>query len=380
MRCRQIGISLIASVALTLAASGYAQTNTRIVGTVTAVSGHTLTIKPDTGTASMVTVSDTARILRTEPGAKKLSDAKPMPFTDIAVGDRVLALVNNNTASIVIAMKHADIAERQQAEAADWQRRGAAGLVKTVDAAADTITIVSGARTVTVHVTPTTTFRRYSADSAQFGDAKPSTLAQVATGDQLRVLGNRSADGSQITAEKIVFGYFQNIAGPILSTNPADNTLTVRDLIGKRPVVIHITAESQMHKLPPQMAQTIAMRLKSFGAGKSGGQRPIAQQSGSNKNGMASGGGRSGDLSQMLERTPTVTLSDLHKGDELIIVATQGTPGSATAITLLAGVEPILRAFPSGNQSMFSASWNLTGGGVGAAAGGGGAPAGEGGP
>ena len=383
MRCRYIGAPLVAAVGLTLAGAAYAQTATRIVGSLTVISGHSLTIKPDTGAPATVNVSDTARILRTEPGAKKLSDAKPIPFTDLAVGDRVLALASGSTANIVVAMKHADIAQRQAAEAAEWERRGAAGLVKTVDAAAGTITIASGARTLTLHATPTTTVRRYSADSAQFADTKPSTLAEIGPEDQLRVLGNRSADRSEITAEKIVFGSFRNIAGPVLAINPGENTLTVNDLLGKKPIVIHITAESTMHKLPPQMAQALAMRLKHFGTkgGRRGGKTmPAAQQSGSTPNGSGAGAGRRGDLAQMLERTPTVSLSDLHQGDDLIIVATRGTPGSATAVTVLAGVEPILSAFPSGNQSMFSASWNLNGGGAGAAAGGGGAPGGEGTP
>jgi hypothetical protein len=69
----------------------------------------------------------------------------------------------------------------------------------------------------------------------------------------------------------------------------------------------------------------------------------------------------------MLQRTPPVQLADLHKGDAVMIVATQGTPGSATAVTLLAGVEPILTASPSASQSMFSASWNVGGGGGGEA-------------
>jgi hypothetical protein len=63
--------------------------------------------------------------------------------------------------------------------------------------------------------------------------------------------------------------------------------------------------------------------------------------------GMRSGGAP--DFPQMLSRMPTVALTDLHKGDAVMIVTTQGTPtGGAAAITLLSGVEPILRAAPKG--------------------------------
>ncbi len=68
----------------------------------------------------------------------------------------------------------------------------------------------------------------------------------------------------------------------------------------------------------------------------------------------------------MLQRTPIIQLADLHHGDAVMIVATQVAPGSLTACTLLAGVEPILDA--SAGQSLFSASWNLGGQGGGGAA------------
>jgi hypothetical protein len=49
-----------------------------------------------------------------------------------------------------------------------------------------------------------------------------------------------------------------------------------------------------------------------------------------------------------------------------MVLTTEGqTPGEATAITLIAGVEPLLQASPAASQSMLSASWNLGGGAAG---------------
>ena len=77
------------------------------------------------------------------------------------------------------------------------------------------------------------------------------------------------------------------------------------------------------------------------------------------------------NVSQLLQRTPVIQLADLHKGDAVMIVATQDTSGSMTVCTLLANVEPILRA-SSASQNLFSASWDLGGqGGASAATGGG---------
>jgi hypothetical protein len=77
------------------------------------------------------------------------------------------------------------------------------------------------------------------------------------------------------------------------------------------------------------------------------------------------GGGRAGgapDFAQMLNRMPVTTLADLHKGDAVLIVTTEGSAsGGGTAITLLSGVEPILQAAPSGSQAMMLAPWSLGG-------------------
>jgi Domain of unknown function (DUF5666) len=350
----------------------------RILGSITSIDGKSLTIKPDSGASSTLTVSDTARLLRTAPGAKTLAGATPIQFGDLAVGDRVLVVLApaadgaTATATTVIAMKQGDIAQKQQADQADWQRRGTGGIVKSVDAAANTVTVSAGTRTIIIHATPQTIVRRYAPDSIKFSDARPSTLDQIHPGDQLRVRGDRSADGTELTAEEIITGSFRNISGTVVSVDAAANTVTVTDLATKKPVVIHVSTDSQMHKLPLTVAQGLASRLKNASGAASGNGQPAAAppasaqapENGASSSGMRQGGGgaRNGDLSQLLQRTPAVQLSELHKGDAVMIVATQGTPDSATAVTLLAGVEPILTASPSASQSLFSASWNPGGG------------------
>lgn len=352
----------------------------RIVGSVTAVNGQSLTVQPDKGAPVTITIGDNSRILETQPGAKTLAGATPIQISGITVGDRILAAVHPSadgsalTATMLICMKQAAIAQRQQAEEAAWQHEGVGGLVKSIDAASGTIIIATGPHIITVHTTPSTTFRRYSPDSIKFADTVPSTIAAIHTGDQLRARGPHSSGGNEVTADAVVSGAFRNISATVLSTDPAANTITVRDLATKKPVVIHITAESRLHKLPQRMAEYLATSFKRSAAGHTAEnheaphqanhagawQQPGAsQQPGGSQNG--------GDLSHMLARTPTVQISDLHKGDAVMIVATEGTPGSATAVTLVAGVEPILTAAPSASKSMFSASWNVGGNGQAAA-------------
>jgi hypothetical protein len=377
-----------------LASTLWAQQNSsganRVLGTVASVSGNTVSVKTDAGTTVSVTVPDTARILRTAPGQKSLAGATKIAVGDIAEGDRVLMVAAGDppTASIVVVNKKSDLAAKQQQEEADWQRRGVGGIVKSVDSANNSVTIASGARTITIHSTPQTMVRRYAPDSVKFSDAKPSTLAAIQPGDQLQARGEKSADGSQVTAEEIVSGSFRNIAGTVVSVNAGEGTLKVKDLMTKKEVTIHTTPDSDLRKLDPQMAQMIALRLKSGGApaGHGGGMHQAADHesgeaagghrqpgaaapegagqraSGPGASGSAANGGSAGMLARVLQRSPEIHVGDLHKGDAVMIVATSGTPDAATAIRLVTGVEPMLEASASGSQSMFSSAWSLGGG------------------
>jgi co-chaperonin GroES (HSP10) len=345
---------------------------------VTAVAGDGLTLKTDAGQEVVVSVADGARILQLAPGSTDLKTAQTIALKDIAVGDRVLVSgkAGENAgalaASRVILMKSSDIAQKHEMEQADWQRHGSGGIVSAVDAGAGTVTISIGAKKVAVTTSGTTQFRRYAGDSVKFEDAKPSTLAQIQVGDQLRVRGAKSDDGSSIQAEEIVSGSFKNLAGVIATLDTAKGTLTLKDLTTKKTVTVTVTANSNVRTLPPQAAAMFAARAKGGAAGaapQGAGQADAAA-------GRPGGAGRSagGDLSQLVARLPNKTIADLKVGDAVMIVASQPDPGSAnvTAVTLLSGVEPILAATP-GAPSMTLSPWSLGGEGAPEGGGGGGA-------
>jgi hypothetical protein len=346
-----------------------AQTAKQVLGAIQAIQGSTITLKPNTGPAVNVVVQGAVRILRVAPGQTDLKNAAAIQFADLQVGDRILvrgipsADGQSLTASSVIAMKRSDVEAKQQQEREDWQKRGTGGLVSAVDPASGTITISvpapGGTRTVAVHTTKDTIIRRYAPDSVQFDDAKPSSLSEVKQGDQLRARGARSADGSEFAPEEIVSGAFRNISGTVSNLDAAANTLTVADLATKKPVVVKISAQSQVLKLPPQIAQGLAIQMKGGARGAASGAPGGAAGEGGNAR-----PGRAADLQQVLNRLPKASLADLQKGDAVMIVSTEGTAsGGVTAITLLAGVEPILQASPGGAQAMTLSPWNIGGAG-----------------
>jgi len=354
----------------------------RWIGTIKAINGNILTLTPDSSSDIAVTVQANARLLRIPPGAKDLTNATPVQLQDLRSGDRirVRGQASVDASSIaaleVIVIAHSDLETRHEQERQDWQKRGLGGLVSAVDAASATVKIsvtgLGGKKEIAVHTTNATVFRRYAPDSVKFDNAKVSSLQEIQPGDQLRARGARSADGTEVTAEEIVTGSFRNIAGTVNSVDVSAGTLSVQDLLSKKAVQVKATAESQLHKLPPELAQRIAARLKGTlppgtpgtGAGTNSASSTastINQQHVSTGGAAASGGGAGGDMrqggsydfQQMLSRMPEVSLADLHKGDAVLIVATQGSEtAGGTAITLLSGVEPILQAAPSGSQAM----------------------------
>lgn len=348
------------------------------LGTIKAISGDTLTLTTDAGAQVTVQVTSGARMVRVEPGQTTLKDAAPIQLADLQAGDRVLVSgrlgddAKTLVASTVIAMKHTDVQARREQEREEW-RKGIGGLVSAVDPAAGTITISEavpgGKKLIVIHATKTD-FRRYAPDSVKFDDAKPSSISEIKPGDELRARGQRNPDGSEFTADAIVSGSFRNIAGTVASTDAAASTLTVKDLATKKNVVVKITPDSDVRKLTEQVTQFIAMRLRGGGPGGSanGGGGPQGRPGGSGNAAMsghagAMGGGmaRGGapDFQQILTRMPRAQVSDLQKGDAVMIVSTQGASSNAvTAITLLAGVEPILEA-PGGGMTL--SPWSLGG-------------------
>jgi hypothetical protein len=234
------------------------------------------------------------------------------------------------------------------------------------------VTIAAGAKKIQVQTGGNTKFRRYAGDSVKFEDAKPGTLAQIQVGDQLRVRGAKSEDGATIQAEEIVSGSFRNLAGTIATLNAAGGTLTLKDLTTKKTMTVTVTANSDLRKLPPEMAARFAARAKGAAAGApgagGGGQAPAQAADGAQRpgGGGMGGPGRSagGDLSQMLARLPNVTLAELKVGDAVMVVASESEPGSSKvmAVTMLSGVEPILAATPSGAPTMTLSPWNPGGG------------------
>ena len=391
-----------------LAAFTLAQTGAvRYVGTITAINGDTLTVKTDAGELRQVEVAATATLRRVEPGQKDLSGAAAIQLADLETGDRVLVRLDPSAtgavpqAAQVVTIKAADVAQKQLQDREEWQRSGVGGLVKSVDPNAGLIVLASGAgptlKVVSVRVSKSTVLKRYAPTSVRYDLAQTAPISEVQPGDQLRARGSKNADGTEIDALEVVSGSFRNISGTISSLDTSNSSFTVKDLLTKKQVTVHVTPNAQMRALPEPMARMLAARLKGTtpaGAGgapgSAAGQRggaammqppggtPTPGGLGGPGNGQrASGGpgggagwirgggpGQSGDMQQVLNRAPAIQFSDLKKSEAVMLVSTSGS-SDVTAITLLTGVEPLLEA-PEASRNLL-ANWSMGSGGGGEA-------------
>lgn len=352
-----------------------------------------LKIKTDTGAIYTVTTGDKTNFLRV--GADlDLKKATKIESSEIHAGDRVLARgavaedAKAITATSVVVMTKADVAQKQQKDREEWTKRGVAGTITAINPDTHEITMRVDSippKSVVVETNDKVEYHRYAPDSVKFSDAKPSSFAELAVGDRVRALADKNPDGTRYKAEEIVSGSFRTLAAQVVSVDPATNTIKVTDLSSKdkQSLMVHVNADTTVRRMPEMMARFLAARLNGQSAnpeGGAGGPQNQAAGAGANRYrqegaggpggpgrpvrpdgaGGGPGGGRGGDLHQMLERLPQSNIAELKAGDAIIISSTNGADRSnLVAITIVAGVEPFLASAPRSAGAVNLGSWNF---------------------
>lgn len=349
---------------LILALAAASQT-ARIAGTVTAVDAarRQITVHTDDGAPAVVALAEGAEILSLTGDARDLKSARSIALSEISPGDRVLA--RGAPASTLLVMSRQEVERKRAAERADWERRGVAGIITAVDAAARTVTVktqtLAGVQPLVIVLSHDAVLRRYAPDSVKFSDARPGRFEDLQPGDQLRARGERSGD--RLLAEEVVSGSFRTVAALFESFDPRTNTLRVKDLDGGRRLAVELRADSRLRRLPEPMARMLAARLSGVAQGTGAapppaGMPPAGPPQGSPFAGAPGYGPRG--LESLLERLPPLKPEELKPGDAIVVSSTRGSePARLAAITLLAGVEPLLESAPRQGRQAWLETWNL---------------------
>lgn len=348
------------------------------VGDVSAISqaDNKISLQTSDGAIEVVLATTTAfkKVAADKPNLQAAVDSS---VSEISVGDKLLVLgkvaadKKSVPAKTVYIMTKSDIAKRDTAERDAWRTRGVSGKVAKIDYAAKQITLAPrGMATTEVVITPkdNVKYSRYASDSNKFSDAKDSSLAEIKIGDEVRALGDKSEDGSSIKAEQIVSGSFKTVVGTITAIDAAKNEITIKEAQTGNTATVVVNTNSVLRKFPTEMATMIAGMgggMRPAGTGQGGNQtgqnnppqgsgqgRGQGQGTGRPEGGMRPGGGFGGgmrggrgDLDTMLERLPTIALSDLKVGDAIGVSSTSGAEANRyTAIKLVSGIEPFIAA------------------------------------
>ena len=292
-----------------------------ILGTVAGIRVNSLElgVKADAGGVVRVKFGADTDVLLAAPGDKDLSHATPASIGDVARDDRVLVSFVEGMAEArrIVVVSASEIARRNAAERLDWEKRGITGVVAARegdDIVLETRTPQAAQRT-TLAMTAKTGVRRYAPDSVKFSDAEPASLQQIAVGDQVRARGDKSEDGSRLAAQDVVFGTFVTTLGTVEAVDREKGEVRLVDLASKKPLVVRLTADTQMKKLPD---------LHQMPAGH-GTRQPAS-------------------LAQMLQQLPAGAIDDLKVGAMAVVTSTRGShPGRVTGIMVIANVDGLIQ-------------------------------------
>jgi len=336
-----------------------------------------LILKTDAGSLVTVSLNEKTIYMRLAPGEKTLTNATKIALSDVGEGDRIWArgkVADDHKsvpATALIVMNKVDIAKKQEAERAEWKRRGVLGIITALKPETKEITISSrtmaGPQSLIIPVSDKVEIRRYAPDSIKFADARPAKFEELKVGDQLRALGERNPDGSAFSAEKVVTGSFKTVGGVVTAVDAATGEVKISDLQTKQPLTIVVKQDAVLRRFPAANEMGGMMMMGGRGAGSGGppagrsgvegtaaskpqpngaqgtpaaGQGPGRSGPGG---GMRMGGGGGMNLQDMLERLPTISIADVKVGDTIIVSSTRGAdPSRLTAISLISGADTLL--------------------------------------
>ena len=342
--------------------------STSVYGKVTEIKGAAgeITAKTDAGSIVVVKLSEKTTYERMPAGETDRTKAVKITLVDIAVGDGIYArgYVSEDRKSVpaqkIIVVSQSDIARKQEKERAEWKQRGIMGIISGLNPTAHEITItyrsLTGSQPVVIPLTDKVKMLRYAPDSIKFADAKPSEFAELKVGDQLRALGDRNAEGTRFSAEKVVTGSFKTVAGVITAINPASGEIKINDLQTKQPLTIVVKQDAVLRKFPSANEMSGMMMGRPGGGGGAGGPAaaggPSGGQGGPGAGGPGAGRGGGGmNMQDMLERLPTIALADVKVGDTIIVSSTKGADATRlTAISLISGADTLLNMLAARQQ------------------------------
>ncbi len=359
-----------------------------VIGTVEKVDNgaKSFALKTDKGEEPVIKFDARTQFVLMPAGETDTKKGTRAAAADVAAGDRVIARmrpedVTGMPAVFVYFSKATELAQLHKKTEDEWQTQSVFGTVKSVDAGAKRVVIAArggfGApKEVTLDASGTVEYQRFSLDSGKY-EASGAGLPAIQVGDQVRLIGQKNADQTGIKLEAIQSATFRSLPVTVKSVDTGAGLLLATDLTTKKPITISVKPDTQLKRLDDATALLMARRLNpSFqndtGRGGRGGRGQGGNPEGGGQTASSGGvasfagrggggrGGRNADPNKILDQQPTIELADLKAGEPVVVT---GGPTTAmaklTATSVVAGVDPILRAAPEKGVDPLAGNWNF---------------------
>lgn len=303
-------------------------TPSRVIGTITEIdsSNKCVTIQTASKNSVKVCSNETSSFYQMPINETSLAKAKKINFETIKTGDKSYAKgkvssdLKTMPAEYIVIIEASEIEEKLKVDQEKWKKFGKTGFVKSIDAANKTIVVQTNSQspeeTLTIDVSPNTVkFLRYPPGKAKFNDAVSSSFTDIKVGDLLKVLlQNNSASNSNI-AETVISGYFRTIGGTISAVNYEQGEIQVKDITSKETVTIKFDSTNPIKKMSPDLTNLMIAQTTSKKASPTPGTP---------------------DVNEIIEKLPATPLSELKKGDMLIISCSADSAQSNVLTSVLA--------------------------------------------
>lgn len=328
-----------------------------IIGEVTTIDSSLkqIQIRKNDGSTVIVFFAENTVFSRVPPGEQTLQGAVKISPSEINKGDRLYArgVFSEDSRSVaarsVIIMAQTDILQKQERERSEWRKRGIAGKVTAISLPTQEITLLvstrEGKKSITIEANSSSVrFHRYAPDSIKFDNTIPSSFSELKVGDQLRSLGESSADGARFKPEEIVFGSFRTLGGTVTAINNQTGEITINPVSGGQPLIVTVGENSMMRRILPEVASAIVRQVMNSAATSKTTPKTISSAESPLPGNSAVK--TSGDLQEDIERSPVLNLAELKAGDMVLI--TTGNTNQAMpvkAAVFLSGVESVLSLF-----------------------------------
>jgi sRNA-binding protein len=317
-----------------------------------------MVIQTDAKASVTVTFNDKTAFRRVSPGQTSLANAETITAADLKPGDRVLIPAFNADAAQtpvrqIVVMARASIEQTRNDEVERRRARTTIGRITSVNAEKREITVQTRGRgdqeALIVAAPAQAKVLRYAPDSLKPGDAVASSFAALQTGDQVRVLGERSTDGTRITAEEILSGSVSRAIGIVTDINAARGEVTLKNDLTGQSMTVATGKNTTLRRITPEVATTLRERFERRNARRrasnSAGNEPQPASTDRprsrdrRRTQTSEGQANNPNRRQLFENLPAVALGEIKKGDAVLITGTTtgGNSTQMTAVSIIVG-------------------------------------------